>query len=178
MRKLIFLALLSVLTISTTVSAQPWKEPEPPDFTTFVDLQLGSTGGELGISYLRTDLLGIGIFAEVLYNDALHTIESAYLTGFKLKFYRNSSPTRLFLGPVAGAHGYGGQVRPFAGLALGYDHFAGSETSVLEEPAASLRLGLELKAGADTRGDVFIGISVGFGFGWNNKYVRGTQKNY
>lgn len=39
------------------------------------------------------------------------------------------------------------------------------------------RLGVELKLGLDVRGDGFVGISVGLGFGWNNKHVRVPKKD-
>lgn len=174
MRKLVLLLLFFLPATPTIVSAQPWKEPDPPDFTTFLDLQIGSTGGEVGLSYQRSDLLAVGIFAEALYNQALHNISSNYLTGFKLKFYRTSTPTRFFLGPVAGAHGFGRQFRPFAGLSLGYDHYTDFLT---EERKSRYRFGVELKAGTDIQGDLFIGISVGFGFGWNNRHIRSPRRN-
>jgi hypothetical protein len=140
-----------------------------PNFITFFDLQVGSTGAEIGISARVRNRLATGIFVKELYNNAFYNTDSDFLAGLKAKFYTNNSPISLYAGPTVGAHSFGDGLRPFAGINLGFDHYSGV---VYFKNRTELRFGIDLQMGLDTNNKGFIGMGVSFGFGWSNTPVR------
>lgn len=168
MRILVVLFLALVL-VQPGAIAQNMHNETRPDFITFIDLQVGSTGAEMGISAKVRNKLATGIFVKGLFNETFYNIDSNYIAGFKAKFYRSNLPTSLYAGPVIGAHGFGSGFRPLAGVNLGFDHYTGF---VSLERRTEFRFGVEIQMGLDTNNKGFIGIGVGMGFGWSNNPVR------
>jgi hypothetical protein len=166
-RKLLLPFFLLLISMPLGVNAQnpALTNERAPDFITYFDIGVGSTGAEVGISSRVRPHLTTALFANAFWKDSspFYTLDSQVVAGFKAKYYQNSSPSSLFVGPLIAAHTFGSGFRPLFGITAGFDHY---DRFLLFNDERKIRLGIELQGGVDTEGDGFIGLGVRFGIGF------------
>lgn len=163
--RIVILSVLLLCSLQLSVEAQHQTEKREPPFITLIDVGLGTTSIELGISARVSENLATGLFAWRFHNPRFYNLESWNMIAARTKYYMLDSDLRTepFIGVIVGAHGFREGIHPIIGLSSGFDIYAGDD---IREDKILTRTSLELSAGIDARGTGFIGATLSFGLGW------------